>query len=71
MVSKSSTGSRPDALDTSTRCTRILVRSMSEKLVAEAVAVRALDQAGRVGDDEAAVAAQGATPRFGARVVNG
>ena len=60
IMSKSSTGSRPDALDTSTRCTSTLVRSMWRRnWCAEAVALlRALDQPGHVGDDEAAIAAQ-------------
>ena len=54
------TGSRPDAPETSTRWIEHLgPLDVAQELVAEAVAfVRALDQAGHIGDDEAAVVAQ-------------
>ena len=46
---------------------------VAQELVAEAVpVVRAFDQPGHVGDDEAAVVAQSCTtPRLGVSVVNG
>ena len=58
-VSKSSTGSRPDAPDTSTRWISTFVRSMWRRnWWPEPVSlVRPFDQPGHVGDDEAALAA--------------
>ncbi len=46
---------------------------VAQELMAEAeAAMRAFDQPGHVGDDEAAIAAQSpTTPRFGVSVVNG
>ena len=45
---------------------------VAQERVAEPVAcVRAFDQAGNVGDDEAPIVAQVTTPRFGVSVVNG
>ena len=59
-VSRSSTGSRPVAPETSTRCTSTLVRSRWRRnwWPRPRPAVRAFDQARHVGDHEAAVVAQ-------------
>ena len=73
ITSKSSTGSRPLADETSTRCTSTLVRSRwLQEPVAEAVTrVRAFDQPGHVGDDELRSPDRPTTPRLGVSVVNG
>ena len=60
-MSKSSTGSRPDAPDTSTRWIDDFgALDVTQKLVAETVPfVRALDQPGHVSNDKAPIAAHG------------